>query len=122
MEYKAFTKSSQTAPRKVRLVADAIRKQSIANALISLAHLKKKGSDVLEKTLRSAVANAVDRKAVRENLSIKTIDVVEGPTYKRFHSSTRGRVHPYKKRTTHIRIILSDEVQGKNKQKKEAVS
>lgn len=118
MEILAITKSSQVAPRKVRLVADAVRRLSVENALVSLSSLKKRGADVLEKTLRSAVANAIDRKASRENLFIKSIDVVEGPTYKRFHPSTRGRVHPYKKRTTHIRIVLSDDVQ-KSKMKKE---
>lgn len=112
MQVTAFSKSVQVAPRKVRLVADAIRKQSIDNALSSLVYLRKRGADVLEKTLRSAVANAIDKKIARENLFIKSIDVVEGPTYKRFHPSTRGRVHPYKKRTTHIRVILSDEVKN----------
>lgn len=118
MEVSAFTKSSQVAPRKVRLIADAIRKQNIENALVSLATLKKRGADVLEKTLKSAIANAVDRNLSREDLFIKSIDVVEGPAYKRFHPSTRGRVHPYKKRTTHIRIILSDGAKVNNQDSK----
>lgn len=109
MDIIAFVKSTQIAPRKVRLVADSIRKQSVNNALVSLSVIKKRGSDVLEKTLRSAIANAIDRKALKENLFIKSIDVSEGPSYKRFHPSTRGRVHPYKKRTSHIRITLSDD-------------
>jgi len=115
MEVTAFSKSVQVAPRKVRLVADAIRKQSIDNALASLLYLRKRGADVLEKTLKSAVANAIDRKLSRESLIIKSIDVVEGPSYKRFHPSTRGRVHPYKKKTAHIRIILSDDKNSKLK-------
>lgn len=110
MEVTAFSKSVQVAPRKVRLVADAIRKQNIDNALFALADLRKRGAGVLEKTLRSAVANAIDRKLSKETLFIKSIDVVEGASYKRFHPSTRGRVHPYKKKTTHIRVTLSDEV------------
>lgn len=110
MEVTAFSKSVQVAPRKVRLVADAVRKQNIDNALFALAPLRKRGAGVLEKTLRSAVANAIDRKLSRETLFIKSIDVVEGPSYKRFHPSTRGRAHPYKKKTTHIRVTLSDEV------------
>lgn len=110
MDIIALTKSTQVAPRKVRLVADAIRKQSIDNALVYLGSLKKRGSDVLEKTLRSAVANAIDRKVSKESLFIKSIDVMEGAAYKRFHHSTRGRVHPYKKRTSHIRITLSERV------------
>ena len=112
MEITAFTKSTQVAPRKVRLVADVIRKQKIDEALASLAVLKKRGSGVLEKTLRSAIANALSRNIAREGLFIKSIDVSDGPAYKRYHPSTRGRMHPYKKRTSHIRIILSDTKEG----------
>lgn len=119
MQVTAFSKSVQVAPRKVRIVADAIRKQNIDSALSTLTYLRKRGADVLEKTLRSALANAVDKKLSRENLFIQEIDVVEGPAYKRFHPSTRGRVHPYKKRTTHIRITLSDEVKTKQMKKEE---
>jgi len=112
MEITAFTKSTQVAPRKVRLVADVIRKQNIEDALASLVVLKKRGSGVLEKTLRSAIANAVSRNVEKESLFIKSIDVSDGPAYKRYHPSTRGRIHPYKKRTSHIRIILSDGKEG----------
>ncbi len=108
MEITAFTKSVQVAPRKVRLVADVIRKQSAAQALTTLSFTKKRGALVLEKTLRSAVANAVNKNLPKESLVIARIDVSEGPAYKRYHPSTRGRTHPYKKRTTHIRIILTD--------------
>ncbi|MEK7060931.1 MAG: 50S ribosomal protein L22 [Patescibacteria group bacterium] len=108
MEITAFAKSTQVAPRKVRIVADLIRKQTIDEALVSLAFLRKRGASVLEKTLRSAVANAVSRNVERNSLSIERIDVSEGPAYKRFHASTRGRIHPYKKRTSHIRIVLTD--------------
>lgn len=112
MEYTAFTKSVQVAPRKVRIVADVVRSQSIDNALATLSFLKKRGASVLENTLRSALANAVSKNASKEALFIKHIEVSGGPAYKRFHPSTRGRIHPYKKRTSHIRIVLSDE--GKN--------
>lgn len=114
MEIIAFAKSTQVAPRKVRLVADVIRKQKIDEALASLSILKKRGSSVLEKTLRSAIANAVNRNAARESLTIKSIDVSEGPAFKRYHPSTRGRIHPYKKRTSHIRITLTDGKEEKN--------
>jgi len=119
MEITAITKSAQVAPRKIRIVADVIRKQSIDDALVSLSFLKKRGADVLERTLRDAIANAVDKKLSKESLFIKSIDVSEGSSYKRFHPSTRGRVHPYKKRTTHVRITLSDEGKSKVEVKKE---
>lgn len=109
MEITAFTKSAQVAPRKVRIVAEQVRKQSIDDALSTLSFLKKRGASVLEKTLRSAVSNALSRNVSKDALFIKNIEVSEGSAYKRFHPSTRGRIHPYKKRTSHIRIILSDQ-------------
>lgn len=117
MEYVAFTKSSQVSPRKVRLVADLIRRKSIDEALSTLSFLKKRGASPLEKTIRSAIANAISRNAARSALFIKNVEIMGGPAYKRYHFSTRGRTHPYKKRTSHVRIILSDEVNSSLKMK-----
>jgi large subunit ribosomal protein L22 len=109
MEIIAISKSARVAPRKVRLVADAIRKLSIEDALKALAVLSNRGGVPLEKTLRSAVANALANKNLKqEELKIKSIDVLEAPSYKRFHPSTRGRVHPYKRRGSHIKIVLTE--------------
>ena len=109
MEIIAQTKSVRISPRKVRLVADAVRKLSVEQALQALAVVKKRGSLVIEKTLRSALANAVNNKNLsEESLFIKAIDVTEGPALKRFHASTRGRVHPFKKKSSHIRIVLAE--------------
>ena len=44
-----------------------------------------------------------------EKLTIKSIEIFEGKSLKRFHPSTRGRVHPYKKRSSHIKIVLTDD-------------
>lgn len=122
MEITAFTKSIQVSPRKVRLIADLVRKQSVDEALSSLSFLKKRGASALEKTLRSAIANATSRNISRNTLFIKNIEISGGPAYKRYHPSTRGRIHPYKKRTSHVRIILSDEVQVQKRRSGEAGS
>jgi large subunit ribosomal protein L22 len=107
MEIIAASKSVRIAPRKVRLVADAIRKLSVGEALVALSVLKNRGGQPLEKTLKSAIANALSNKNLKqEELKIKLIEVGEAPAYKRFHPSTRGRVHPYKRRGSHIKIIL----------------
>ena len=99
----------RVAPRKVRLVADAIRKLSLEQAFISLSVIKNRGSVSLEKTLRSAVANAINNNNLkRESLTIKSIVVSEAPSYKRFHPSTRGRVHPYKRKGSNIEIVLEN--------------
>lgn len=99
--------SVRVAPRKVRLVADAIRKLSLEDALNSLSVIKNRGGVPLAKTLRSAIANAVANNNLKqESLVIKSIDVLEAPAYKRYHPSTRGRVHPYKRKGSHITIVL----------------
>lgn len=119
MEFIAISKSVRVSPRKVRLVADAIRKQSIQDALNTLSLVGKIGALGLEKTLRSALANAQyavgkpdAKKHDMDTLKIKSIEVSEGPVLKRFHPSTRGRIHPYKKRSSHIKIILEEKKGG----------
>jgi large subunit ribosomal protein L22 len=107
MEIKAQSKSVRISPRKVRLVADAIRNKSVAQALNALTLIKKRGSGVLYKTLKSAIANAINNaKLKQDSLVIKRIEVDQGSFLKRQRASTRGRAHPYKKRSSHIKIVL----------------
>lgn len=116
MEVIAVAKGVRISPRKVRLVADAIRQQPINDALVSLRLIRKRASMALEKTIRSAVANAVNNaKLNASDLRIAQIEVSEGTPLKRFHPSTRGRVHPYKKRSSHIKVVLSAQEKGEQK-------
>ncbi len=109
MEVRAIARSVHVSPRKIRLVADTIRKLSINDAIVSLGITHKRGASVLSKTLKSALANATVKKLDPANLQIARIDVVEGPQIvKRYHPSTRGRIHPYKKRMSHVAIILEN--------------
>lgn len=109
MEITARAKSVRISPRKVRLVADAVRNMSIDTAIHSLQATHKRAADVIEETLKSAVANAVNNaKLGKENLIIDSILVTEGQALKRFHPSTRGRIHPYKRRSSHLTIILKE--------------
>lgn len=106
----------RTSTRKVRLVADSIRGLSIDEALDALSVIQKRGALDLNKALKSAVANAVNNsKLDKVNLVIKNIDVNEGTSLKRFHPSTRGRFHPYKKRSSNIRIVLEEKQKGVSK-------
>ena len=112
MEITAKT-SVRISTRKVRLAADSVRKLSLEEALRSLSVLKKRGAVPVEKTLKSAIANAVNNNNLKqESLMIKSIEVFEMPSYKRFHPSTRGRVHPYKRRGSHVKIVLTDNKDG----------
>ncbi|MBI2621885.1 MAG: 50S ribosomal protein L22 [Candidatus Levybacteria bacterium] len=101
--------------RKIRLAAEAVRNLGVSEALDSLSVIEKRGSRALEKVLRSAIANAVNNsKLDRASLMIKSIDVNEGTALKRYRPSTRGRVHPYKKRSTNIRIVLEEKSEIRN--------
>ncbi len=111
MEYNALAKNVKVSPRKVRLVADSIRALTIPRATTALMVSKKRGAISLKKALDSAVANAVNNNnAKKDDLKIKTINITEGITYKRFHYAGRGRTRPYTKRTSHINVIIEDNV------------
>lgn len=102
--------------RKVRLVGDLIRGQNVEDALNSLHLIHKAAAAPLEKTLRSAVANAMNihGDAIKdpESLKIKAVLINEGPTMKRFRPRAMGRATKIRKRTCHIKIIVSDESAG----------
>ncbi|MBI2028170.1 MAG: 50S ribosomal protein L22 [Candidatus Levybacteria bacterium] len=107
MEIVARTKSIRISPRKVRLVADSIRNLTIREALNTLSLVQKVGASALYDTLQSAVGNAINNAKKKESdMFIKSIEVFEGPSLKRFHPSTRGRIHSYKKKSSHIKIVL----------------
>ncbi|MBI5044928.1 MAG: 50S ribosomal protein L22 [Candidatus Levybacteria bacterium] len=109
MKITATSNQVRISPRKVRLVADSVRNLSLDDAFASLSVTRKRGARILEKTLASAVANAVNNaKLQKEKLSIAEIVVNEGPSLKRYHASTRGRIHPYKKRSSNVSVILQE--------------
>ncbi len=109
MQVRAVAKSVRMSPRKIRLVADAIRQLSIAEAFQILEATQNRAAGPIFKTLESAVANAVTNNNLdKQNLVIESIMVNEGAAMKRFHPSSRGRVHPYKKRSSHITIVLKE--------------
>jgi len=109
MEIIARAQSIRISPRKVRLVANSIRNLSLEKALSVLNMTKRRGASVLNSVFKSAIGNAVNNaKKSKDTLIIKGIEVWDGPSIKRFHASTRGRAHPYKKRSSHIKIILEE--------------
>ena len=109
MEVTAHSKNIRISTRKVRLVADAIRKLGIEEALTALRVSDKRAAGPLEDALKSALANAVNNNNLdRGNLMIASIIVNEGQAMKRYHPSTRGRVHPYKRRASHVTVTLKE--------------
>lgn len=109
MKYTATAKNIKISPRKVRLVVDSIKKQAVPLALISLGGMSNRAATPIKKAIESAMANAVNNfKAEKAGLSITEILIGEGISYKRFHYAGRGRTRPYKKRTSHITVVLED--------------
>ncbi len=109
MQVRAVHKTVRISPRKMRLVVDSLRGKSVEQALVSLTVMPKRAGLPVEKTLKSALANAVNNaKLERDNLFIASMTVTGGQALKRFRPSTRGRVHPYKKRTSHLEIVLEE--------------
>ena len=107
MQIKAESKFIRTSPRKLRLVTDLIRPLSLDEALTTLTHLRKRAAQPLLKTLKQAQANAVNNHNLpKTSLSIHSIEINQGPTYKRWQPVSRGRAHSIQKKTSHIKVIL----------------
>jgi large subunit ribosomal protein L22 len=108
MEVKAKLRFTRIAPRKARLVADLIRGKKSEEALNILTFTPKAAARIIVKLLKSAVANATQKKIDVDRLYVKTIMVDQGPTMKRFMPRALGRATTIRKRTSHITIVLDE--------------
>jgi large subunit ribosomal protein L22 len=107
MAYKASHRFAQISPRKVRLLADLVRGKFADEALDILRYQPQRGARMLEKVIRSALANAEDRRAPRLNeLIVVDVRVDGGPMFKRLQPRARGLASVLKKRMSHIRVAL----------------
>jgi len=109
MEVNAKLKFVRVAPRKAQLVADLIRGKRSEEALNILTFTKKAAAKILIKLLKSAIANATQKKNIDiDRLYIKKITVDQGPTMKRFQPRALGRATTIRKRASHITIVLDE--------------
>jgi large subunit ribosomal protein L22 len=108
MEYQATAKYIHMSTRKVRLVADSIRAMKPVQAVAHLAVTPKQAARPLSGVIVSALSNAKAKGAKEESLQFKTIEIMGGPMMKRWHAVSRGSAHAFKKRMTHIRVILTE--------------
>ena len=112
MEKLAVTKQVRISPYKAREVARLIQGKGAVEALNMVSLIPRKAARLIEKTLKSAIANAEnDEKAGvdRSRLIVKEALIGEGPTLKRFIPKARGSACHIRKRTSHIRIVVTDE-------------
>jgi large subunit ribosomal protein L22 len=110
MEAKAKARFVRISPTKVRKVARAVKGKPVEDALNALGFMPQRAAKVLVKVIRSAVANADQKKDMDvDSLSVSTIAVDQGPTLKRFRPRAMGRANRILKRTSHITVVLAEQ-------------
>ncbi len=109
-------KNLKSSPRKLRLVADMIRKMSPEQALLTLRFTNTAAAPLLAKAIKTVLANGGNA----EGLVFKTIEVNEGLKMRRIRVGTagRGRNRPYKKRMSSVKVVVTDEIQVKESSRK----
>lgn len=109
MEARAVARHIRIAPRKVRIVIDLIRGKNVNEAFAILKHTPKVASEVLQKVLKSAVANAEHNYDMNtDKLYVSTAYADQGPTLKRIHPRSRGQAFKILKRTSHIVLEVKE--------------
>ena len=109
MEVRAVTRYVRISPRKARLVTELIKGKPVEEALTILRFVPKKAARLVDKTLRSALANAEQNPNIDvDTLYIKRIFVDGGPTMKRWRARAMGRATKIIKRSSHITVILDE--------------
>ena len=106
MEARAQARYVRVSPRKARMVLNLIRGEEVGRAREIMAFSDRNISEVIEKCLNSAVANAEREGVKAENLLVRTTYADEGPTIKRIRPRSKGMANPILKRTSHITVIL----------------
>lgn len=106
---QATLKYARISARKVKIVADLIRGKDVNEALAIVKFTPKASSDIIEKLLKSAIANAENNHNMdSRNLYISEIYANQGPTLKRIRPAAKGSAVRIRKRTSHITIVLSE--------------
>src|SRR5881394_1668379 len=121
MEVRSIYKYARISPFKVREVTREIQGLPVSTALDLLAYTPKKAAFLIGKTLKSAVANAENNANLKaDGLVVNEAVVGEGPTMKRMMARARGSGSRILKRTSHIRIVLTDEIKIETRETRKA--
>ncbi len=108
-EARATLKFARISARKVKIVADLIRGKDIDEALAIVKFTPKASSEIIEKLLKSAIANAENNHGLNtKNLYVAEIYANQGPTLKRIRPAAKGSAVRIRKRTSHITIVLKE--------------
>ena len=114
MRTMARARFVRVSARKARLVLDQIRGKSVGDALSTLEYTPRAAARLVEKVLRSAVANAEHNHQVRNLDDLRVVQAIAdgGPVLKRIQPRAMGRAFAIKHRTSHLTIGVSDETNG----------
>ena len=109
LEAKAILRYARISSRKVKIVADLIRGKNVDEALAIVKFTPKASSEVIEKLLKSAIANAENNHGMNSsNLYVDQIYANQGPTLKRIRPAAKGSAVRIRKRTSHITVVLKE--------------
>ena len=109
-EARATLKYARISSRKVKIVADLVRGKKVDEALAIIKFTPKASSEILEKLLKSAIANAENNHGMnRGNLIVSEIYANQGPTLKRIRPAAKGSAVRIRKRTSHVTIVVKEE-------------
>jgi len=109
MEARAYLKYARISPRKVQIVLDLIRGKDADMAMAIIKHTPKAASELLEKLLGSAMANAENNHSMdKGRLYVSECFVSPGPTLKRIRPQSKGRAFRVLKRTSHVTMVLKE--------------
>ena len=108
MQARAEARYVRVSPQKARLVVDLIRGRKVGDAIAILQHTNKRVAPLVEKVLRSAIANAenLDPDVDVDELVVSAARVNDGPRLKRLRAAAMGRAHRYQRRMAHIAIVV----------------
>jgi large subunit ribosomal protein L22 len=121
MEVRSIYRYAKISPFKAREVTREIQGLPVSAALDLVAFSPKKAATLVNKTLKSAVANAENNANLKvDGLVVKEAVVGEGPTMKRMMARARGSGNRILKRTSHIRIVLTDEIKIETREQRKA--
>ena len=116
MEAVAVRKYIRSSPRKMRRVVNTIRGLSVPEAIEALTFMPQAATRPIELTVRNALRNLADlnpdERLDEGAVRILEIRVDEGPRFKRFRAGPRGRSKPYKKRLSHLRVVVGTDKNG----------
>jgi large subunit ribosomal protein L22 len=114
---KASLKHYRQSPRKVRLVANAVKGKSVGEADAVLSFMPKRAADPVRKLIASATANALVAGAAADRLVVKNIEINKGLVMRRYMPRAQGSAKPINKRTSHVEVTLAEATPKASKKK-----